>query len=127
MKLVRNGEVPPVLGATFTGKASVTLAVPAQEPGGVTAALVRFEDGALTHWHTHPGEQILFVVDGHGRVGDETGQWEIGPGDVVRIGPGERHWHGAARGASMTHLSVTTVGPPDWQEPVAEAVVEGEG
>ena len=61
------------------------------------------------------------VKAGHGRVGDATGEREIGPGDVVRIGPGERHWHGAARGASMTHLSVTTVGPPDWQEPVAEA------
>jgi hypothetical protein len=28
----------------------------------------------------------------------------------------ERHWHGAAAGRSMTHLSVTNVGPPEWFE-----------
>jgi quercetin dioxygenase-like cupin family protein len=41
---------------------------------------------------------------------------QIGPGDVVYAAPMERHWHGASAGHSMTHLSVTTVGPPEWFE-----------
>lgn len=120
MKLVRNGEVPPVPGETFSGEAKMTRVLPAEVPGGMAASLVRFEDGARTHWHEHPGEQVLYIVDGLGRVGNETGAWEVGPGDVVHTAAGERHWHGAAPGASMTHLSVTTVGPPVWGEPVAE-------
>jgi 4-carboxymuconolactone decarboxylase len=31
---------------------------------------------------------------------------EIRAGDVVRIPPGEKHWHGAAPQASMTHLAI---------------------
>jgi hypothetical protein len=32
---------------------------------------------------------------------------EIRPGDVVRIPPGQKHWHGAAPTTLMTHLAVT--------------------
>jgi quercetin dioxygenase-like cupin family protein len=31
---------------------------------------------------------------------------EIRPGDVVLFSPGEKHWHGAAPGSSMTHIAV---------------------
>ena len=31
---------------------------------------------------------------------------EIRPGDVVRIPPGVKHWHGATPDSSMTHLAV---------------------
>ncbi|MEM7347552.1 MAG: cupin domain-containing protein, partial [Chloroflexota bacterium] len=88
----------------------------AQTEGGATFALVTFEDGAVTFWHEHPGEQILYVVEGEGRVGDETEEFSIYPGDLIYTGPGERHWHGAAPGKSMTHISVTTVGPPIWDD-----------
>ena len=31
---------------------------------------------------------------------------ELLPGDVVEIGPGVVHWHGAAPDAAMTHLAI---------------------
>ena len=31
---------------------------------------------------------------------------EIRPGDVVRIEPGEEHWHGATAGRFMAHVAM---------------------
>lgn len=116
MKIVKHSEGQARVGTTFSGKATLTPMMGAQEEGGVKLTLVNFEDGAVTNWHTHPGEQILYITAGKGRVGDEETQWEVEPGDVIHIGPGERHWHGAAEGHDMTHISVTTVGSPIWED-----------
>jgi quercetin dioxygenase-like cupin family protein len=116
MKIVRTGDAKPEQGGTFTGQAEMRRVLTAQQPGGVAATVVRFEDGARTNWHVHPGEQILYVLDGQGRAGTEAEEFAIGPGDLVYSPPGERHWHGAAPGATMTHLSVTTIGAPEWFE-----------
>jgi quercetin dioxygenase-like cupin family protein len=116
MNIVRRGEGEHRQGSTFTGAVDLHAVLPAPQPGGAQLSIVHFEDGARTHWHVHPGEQILYVLDGHGRVGTESEETTIGPGDVVYAAPGERHWHGAAPGASMTHLSFTTGGAPEWFE-----------
>ena len=91
MKVVRGEEVKQEQGSTFTGVTRLMRLLGAQQPGGIALSLVHFEDGSRTHWH-------------------------VGPGDVVYAAPMERHWHGAAAGHSMTHLSVTNVGPPEWFE-----------
>ena len=31
---------------------------------------------------------------------------EIGPGDVVIVGPNEKHWHGASPTTAMTHIAI---------------------
>ena len=31
---------------------------------------------------------------------------EIRPGDVVTVGPNEKHWHGAAPTTAMTHIAI---------------------
>lgn len=116
MKVIRKGTAERQKGTTFTGPVTLERVLTAQRDGGMSLSVVHFEDGARTHWHTHPGEQILFVLEGEGRVGTETEQLRVGPGDVIYSPPGERHWHGAAEGASMTHISVTTVGAPTWHE-----------
>jgi quercetin dioxygenase-like cupin family protein len=116
MKVVRGGEVGAEPGTTFTGEARLARLLAAQEPGGIAVSLVRFEDGARTHWHAHPGEQVLYILEGEGRVGTAGEEARLQPGDVVYAAPGERHWHGAAPNGSMTHLSVTTVGSPEWFE-----------
>lgn len=113
MKVVRSGDISPRTGETFTGKVDLTRTLDHQA-GGMGFSVVRFEDGARTHWHVHPGEQILYVLDGQGRVGTETEEYLVGPGDVIYAAPGEKHWHGAAPGQTMTHISVTTVGSPEW-------------
>jgi 4-carboxymuconolactone decarboxylase len=88
-------------------------------------ALVTFEPGARTAWHTHPLGQIRIVTAGTGRVqrwGDPVE--EIRQGDVVWIPPGQKHWHGAAPNSSMAHIAIVeqldgkTV---QWMEKVSDA------
>ncbi|MDQ3693116.1 MAG: cupin domain-containing protein [Chloroflexota bacterium] len=116
MQIVRGTEGRVEQGTTFTGETWLTRLIPAQEPEGTAVSVVRFEDGSRTNWHVHPGEQVLYIIAGEGRVGTETEEFQVFPGDVVYSKRGERHWHGAAEGKSMTHLTVTTVGSPEWFE-----------
>jgi quercetin dioxygenase-like cupin family protein len=56
MKVVRGDAGQVAQDGTFTGQTQLTRVLTPQQPGGMTLSLVRFEDGARTHWHTHPGE-----------------------------------------------------------------------
>jgi quercetin dioxygenase-like cupin family protein len=76
-------------------------------PARVSGAVVTFEPGARTAWHTHPLGQTLIVTSGLGRVQRVGGAIEgIAPGDVVWIEPGEKHWHGASPTTAMTHVAI---------------------
>ena len=79
--------------------------------------LVAFETGARTHWHRHTGGQVLHVLEGRGRT-QVRGQAavELGPGDIVSVPADEEHWHGAAEGATMTHLAIS-LGTTEWGGP----------
>ena len=116
MKIVRKGEAPSSQGSTFTGEVTLDRVLDQQLPDGMGVSIVHFTDGARTNWHAHPGEQILIVLEGEGRIGNGKEEHRIHPGDVIHEGPGERHWHGAAPGKNMTHISVTTKGAPTWYE-----------
>ena len=116
MHIVKIDQGVPHQGTTFTGKALLTSMLGEQLPGGMRLTMVTFEPGSVTNWHDHPGEQILYVLEGRCRAGNTEIQWELGPGEVVYIAPGERHWHGAVEGQSMTHISITNVGPPTWYD-----------
>lgn len=88
-------------------------------PAG-TALLVSFPAGARTHWHRHPGGQVLFVTDGVGRVATRhTQPEELRPGDLVVAPAGEEHWHGAAEDAAVRHLALS-FGDTEWLEAVEE-------
>ena len=92
----------------FTGVARVDVLFERLHTADASGGVVTFEPGARTAWHSHPGGQTLIVTAGTGRVqrwGDAV--HEIGPGDVVRIPPGQKHWHGAAPDTSMAHLAIT--------------------
>ena len=74
----------------------------------VNVALVQFNPGAQTAWHTHSGDQILYVVSGIGKVADRDSEQVISSGDCAVIPAGEEHWHGAAdTGSPMAHLAIT--------------------
>lgn len=120
MKVIRKDEGEVHQGTTFTNEAYLKAVLPAQQEGGVKFTVVTFENGALTHWHEHPGEQILYILEGEGRVGNAEEQVTVSAGDLIYSGPGEKHWHGAAPGQSMTHVSITTVGPPTWYDEAPE-------
>jgi len=116
MQVIRSDAGTAREGTTFTAKATLTTMLGPQQEEGMRLTIVDFEDGAVTNWHDHPGEQILYILEGTCRAGNAEEQWELGPGDTVYTGPGEKHWHGAAAGQSMRHISVTTVGPPTWYD-----------
>lgn len=90
-----------------------------EEPAG-TALVVTFEGGARTHWHRHPGGQLLYVLAGEARVAGRGGAAITAePGDLVTAAPDEEHWHGAAGDGAMTHLAVS-FGATEWLEPVSD-------
>ena len=122
----RIGTRPSVKGPAdwFTGTVRIDPLFDAPEPARVSGALVTFEPGARTAWHTHPLGQTLIVTAGCGWVQRDGGPVEeIRPGDVVWFAPGEKHWHGASATTAMSHMAVQEKfdgSPVDWMEQVTD-------
>jgi 4-carboxymuconolactone decarboxylase len=109
IRITRSGSEPSRQGPAlnFTGSLRVDPLFQRNAPARASGALVTFEPGARTAWHTHPLGQALIVTAGTGRVerwGDPVE--EIRKGDVVWIPPGQKHWHGAAPNRSMAHIAI---------------------
>ena len=127
MDIKRNGSRPSGKGpsAYFTGAVRVDPMFEAPDPARVRGALVTFEPGARTAWHTHPLGQTLIVISGLGWAQRDGGQVEeIRPGDVVWFPPGEKHWHGAAATTGMSHFAIQEAlngEVVEWMEQVDDA------
>jgi quercetin dioxygenase-like cupin family protein len=109
MDVKKNGSQPSAKGPEeyFTGSVRIDSPFQGSAPARVGGAIVTFEPGARTAWHTHPLGQTLIVTSGCGWVQSEGGpKVEIRPGDVVWCPPNERHWHGATPTTSMTHVAI---------------------
>src|SRR5437763_13108379 len=114
------GSLPSNQGnaESFTGSVRIDPLFSATEPSRVAGARVTFEPGARTAWHSHPLGQTLIVTGGTGWVQ----QWgrpvqEIREGDVVRIPPGQKHWHGATATTRMTHIALHEELSSPWRNP----------
>ncbi|HEV7595652.1 MAG TPA: cupin domain-containing protein, partial [Gemmatimonadaceae bacterium] len=109
----------------FTGSVRIDSPFQGTAPARVGGAIVTFEPGARTAWHTHPLGQILIVTFGSGLAQREGGPIEeIHPRDVVWFEPGEKHWHGASPTTTMTHFAIQESldgKAVDWMEKVSEA------
>lgn len=100
-----------VLGAAdkFSGKAKVNSRFTSPVAENYSGAMVEFEAGARTAWHTHPKGQTLIIISGKGLVQSEGGAvQEMLPGNVVTIPPNTKHWHGAASDSAMSHIAIST-------------------
>jgi quercetin dioxygenase-like cupin family protein len=109
MEIKRNGSQASAKGPAdwFTGVVRIDQPFSATDPARVGGAIVTFEPGARTAWHTHPLGQTLIVTAGCGWAQREGGAVEeIRPGDVVWFSPGEKHWHGATPTTGMTHIAI---------------------
>ncbi len=109
MVIQRAGSQPSGKGPAdwFTGTVRIDPLFTAPDPARVGGAMVTFEPGARTAWHTHPLGQTLIVTAGCGWVQRDGGAVEeIRPGDVVWFPPGERHWHGATATTAMSHIAI---------------------
>lgn len=131
MDITKTGSQASAKGPTdwFTGVVRIDSPFQRNAPARIGGAIVTFENGARTAWHTHPLGQTLIVTAGCGRVQREGGSIEeIHSGDVVWFAPGEKHWHGAAPTTAMTHIALQEQldgKAVDWQEQVSDAQYEG--
>jgi quercetin dioxygenase-like cupin family protein len=109
IRITRSDSLQPKKASAdyFTGAVQVQELFPADDPSRTSGGKVTFEPGARSAWHTHPLGQILIVTDGTGWVQQWGGPiQEIRKGDVVRIPPGVKHWHGATPTTTMTHIAI---------------------
>ncbi len=126
MEITRAGSQPSGKGPAewFTGTVRIDPLFSAPDPARVGGALVTFEPGARTAWHTHPFGQTLVVMTGCGWAQREGGPVEeLRPGDVVWFAPGERHWHGASPATAMSHIAIQERldgSPVTWLEHVSD-------
>src|SRR5580698_11410490 len=126
MEIKRNGSQPSNKGPVdwFTGVVRIDSPFKGNEPARVAGAIVTFEPGARTAWHTHPLGQTLLVTAGRGWAQREGGPVEeIRPGDVVWFPPDEKHWHGATPATAMTHIAIQEKldgKVVDWMEQVSD-------
>lgn len=78
--------------------------------GEMTAMRAFIEPGVVTHWHSHPRGQLLFVLEGAGLVQHDGSEViEVRAGDAVWFAAGERHWHGASPTSPFSYVSVQPV------------------
>jgi quercetin dioxygenase-like cupin family protein len=109
VNIQRNGSQPSAKGQAdfFTGNVRIEPLIQTTPPARNGGAVVTFEPGARTAWHTHPLGQMLIVTAGCGLVQSEGGPvLKICPGDVVWCPPGEKHWHGGTSTTAMTHIAL---------------------
>jgi quercetin dioxygenase-like cupin family protein len=127
MDIKRIGSQPSGKGPAeyFTGTVRIDPLNSPPESARVSMALVTFEPGARTAWHTHPLGQTLIVTAGCGWVQREGGPVEaICPGDVIWFAPQEKHWHGASATTAMSHIAIQerlNGSPVTWMEHVSDA------
>lgn len=127
MILQRKGSQESVKGPSdfFTGNVRIDpIQLQPREPSRVTSALVTFEPGARTNWHTHPLGQLLIVTSGTGWTQCEgEARVEINAGDTIWCPPNHKHWHGATSETGMSHIAVQEMldgKNVEWLEPVTD-------
>ena len=117
----RRGVPNDAYAQYFTGRSYVS-------PYGESITNVTFEPGCRNNWHIHHGAvQVLVCVYGHGWY-QEWGKpaVELREGVVIEVPEGVKHWHGAAKGSWMQHLTyhknLQEETSNEWLEPVSDEV-----
>jgi len=81
---------------------------------GATIALHRLMPGHEPKPHSHPHEQIAYIIAGCIRfhIGEETR--DVGPGGVILIPPNVRHWGEVIGNEPVLNLDVFTPKRPEY-------------
>ena len=133
LEIMRKADQVSVEGPEdyFTGRATITGNFSRDEPSRVSGAIVTFEPGARTAWHTHPLGQTLIVTDGVGWTQVEGAERvEFYEGDIMLCPKDKPHWHGATPDSSMTHIAIQEVQdgtPVHWMHHVTDEEYYGTG
>ena len=107
----------------FKGTAYLKMLVDGDSLNPTSVGNVTFEPGARTKWHTHPGGQILLVINGVGYY-QEKGQAKkiLRRGDVIKCPPNVPHWHGASADKAFVQVAITNrhLGETVWLQEVID-------
>lgn len=109
MHSTRKAQLEEIKGPPeyFTGNVTIRGLFQREAPSRVTGAIVHFEPGARTAWHTHPLGQTLIVTEGVGWTQvDGEPILEFHAGEVLLCPADKRHWHGATPHQAMTHIAI---------------------
>ncbi len=109
MKTVKLNEIQVLerTGGIFTGPVDIQPVVNGDIPSkDLSIAIVSFPAGVKNVFHTHPSDQVLWVLSGKGIVADENTEVIAIPGMAFFIPAGERHWHGATDDSAFSHISI---------------------
>lgn len=126
MEITRKADLKTVDGPAqyFTGRVTITGQFQREAPSRVGGAIVHFEPGARTAWHTHPLGQTLIVTEGVGWTQIQGGpKLEFHAGDIMWCPPEQKHWHGATPHQAMTHIAIQESqngSPVTWMEHVTD-------
>ena len=108
MKVIKIAQVAtePQVRPLFTGPVTTQLIVGPELSQNFLIQQVNFGRGVRNKFHSHSIEQVLIVTEGKGIVATEKEEIMVYPGDVIFIAAGEKHWHGAAKGSTFSHIYV---------------------
>jgi len=110
MKAIKMNQVnkEPTIAPLFTGPVTMQKFVDTDLSKRFMISQVNFDRGVRNKFHTHTIEQVLIVTEGKGIVATDKEEITVVPGDIIFVPAGEKHWHGAAKGATFSHLYVNS-------------------
>jgi 4-carboxymuconolactone decarboxylase len=108
MRLIKVDQVTkePWADKLFTGPVTLQAIIGNDLSKNFLIQQVNFSKGVRNKFHTHSTEQILIVTEGEGIVATDKEEITVRPGDVIFIPAGEKHWHGAAKDCTFSHIYV---------------------
>jgi len=111
MKVVRINDIEAqeTTGKIFRGKVSRQRIIGESEDE-LRVIVVNFSPGGVNVFHTHTFDQILYVTEGTGIVATENEEVTVTPGTIIFIPAGERHWHGATKDTTFSHIAIMPPG-----------------
>jgi 4-carboxymuconolactone decarboxylase len=112
MKVVKIGEIEAkeeTDNPIFRGKVS-RQRIMGESSDELRIAVINFSRGAVNVFHTHTFDQILYVTEGTGIVATENEEITVTPGTIIFIPAGEKHWHGATKDSTFSHIAIMPPG-----------------
>ena len=112
MRIVKlsDAKAKEATGEMFEGKVYRLPLIDDQIAKEIRVTMITFNPGARNVFHSHTGEQVLYVTKGKGIVANESEEYIVTQGTAIYIPAGERHWHGATDDSSFSHLSILRPG-----------------
>jgi 4-carboxymuconolactone decarboxylase len=108
MKVIKVARIKKELQVKqlFAGSVTLQTIIDTSMSDRFAISHVNFDKGARNKFHTHSIEQILIITEGKGIVATDQEEIIVTPGDVVFISANEKHWHGATKDSTFSHLYV---------------------